>query len=400
MVKKSKGDLSKRVTLRKKYSILRHVRDHRRDVRRAMKRNKAPKRRKLFADETAILHLPNKNSRKEDLLKSILEHREKKQSGAYANTAENASEPCAPNAIEGSETVQEAEISDFIVQLSNCLEVSSIVVHTADARAPLASICASTLTLWRQKGAKTVLLLHRHALLPEPVLRAWMKYFQNSEMFDHVVLNSPHSLVNLLETLRGKEETVTVSMCGLPNTGIESVREEIRTQPLHSVSAHDSSSVHASSFTTVDGIRVLFIPVTADILEQPIFGADCIFREWKDLMQGRSAHLTLCAEAILKLFPAQHITYHFKLPNETDLAPADIFKAIQARRGYRDIFQAVRDVLAEFHKGKLRWFCMPEGMEFACPNSTSTVIDESHLSTQSLLEASAQAQDEETEGEE
>ncbi|KNH08478.1 hypothetical protein XU18_1047 [Perkinsela sp. CCAP 1560/4] len=389
MVKKSKGDLSKRCTLKKKYSIIRHVRDHRRDVRRALKNKPKRTGKALFRQEKAILRLPNKHSQKDELLAAMLAHRQEKRSGRKApddQSEETAAGEASPQ--EGRDmTPSKEEQMDFTLQLAHSMEMSDLLVYVVDGRAPLASISETMIALWKSRGIPILLLLAKREVTPVAILEKWVEFFKRDQRFDSVMLYQPEAVVEFAKKLCPSQKSLSVTVLGLPNTGVSKVRADLEALPKWKFSVHDSYQLQQSELSELDvGSRFIFLPEDAELVQQPFFGLDCIFRDWKTIIQKPALELILSAEEILSHFPTELLTLHYKLANEHELTPRQVLDRIKQHRGQKDMHQTARDVVADFHSSRLKWCCLPPGSPDKFEElDLWTFLDEALLSTQDFM---------------
>eukprot|EP00250_Pteridium_aquilinum_P014660 c22126_g1_i1 orf=370-2133(-) len=205
MVKKSKKSKSKRVPLRKKYKILKKVKEHHK--KKAKEAKKLGNRKKPVEKDPGI---PNAWPFKEQELQALearraraleeieLKKQAKKEraekrklglmNGEEAGLAdlakiaanrtsefEKRSKPGKDNA-----TIRDGSQRSFYRELLKVIEASDVIIEVLDARDPLGSRCKDVerLVVKSGPGKHLVLLLNKIDLIPKEVAEKWLKYLR------------------------------------------------------------------------------------------------------------------------------------------------------------------------------------------------------------------------------
>jgi len=189
-----------------------------------------------------------------------------------------------------------------------------------------------------------------------------------------------------MKKLRGTQRQMAVTVVGMPNTGVSTIRGELELLPKVHFNIHDASDTHRESFTGARGTRFIFLPEPVDLVSQPIFGLDCIFREWTTVIQRPEKDIAMFATEILKGFATDKLTFHYKLANEKNLSPQEVLERIQQFRGLKSIHHAAKDVVRDFHSGRLKWCCVPPKLSINLDElDLWTFFDERQFCTQDIL---------------
>eukprot|EP00008_Paramoeba_atlantica_P008183 CAMPEP_0201477484 /NCGR_PEP_ID=MMETSP0151_2-20130828/2499_1 /ASSEMBLY_ACC=CAM_ASM_000257 /TAXON_ID=200890 /ORGANISM="Paramoeba atlantica, Strain 621/1 / CCAP 1560/9" /LENGTH=392 /DNA_ID=CAMNT_0047858221 /DNA_START=49 /DNA_END=1227 /DNA_ORIENTATION=+ len=388
MPKRSKGDLSKRQTLKKKFSVLRHVREHRRDVKRAIRKTKSIRdsRPQNFHAERAILSIPRKTSNVEDLLQGMLDVRaqEKKQgksvvSNSKASVLKNDSQKGQEAAVRKKKIFED---QDFSLQLVKCLDMSQLLILVVDARAPLSGV-SSTLLLAAEVHNNTpvLLLLSKQNLVPSSIAQAWVSYLEKVEKFAGVLLYDSTAVVAWIQRRFGLQK-VFVTIAGFPNVGVRTLTQNLADMQGGRVSVHVSSEAAKGRVPHSKEVTLLTLPQNAEFLRQPLCGLDAIYRPWS-YIERHLNDIELHAEEVLSHFLPETICTHYRMGlsnQETNSDPANIISKIAKRRHYKNTQDAAKAVMFDYTTGKLKWCCLPPNCGMKTDNLT--VLDESLLHTQ------------------
>lgn len=205
MVKKSKKSKSKRVPLRKKYKILRKVKEHHK--KKAKEAKKLGKRKKPVEKDPGI---PNAWPFKEQELQALearraralqemelkkqakKERAEKRKLGLIdeeehglvdlAQTAANRTTEFEKRSRPGKDntTNRDGSQRSFYKELLKVIEASDVIIEVLDARDPLGSRCKDVERLVVKSGPTKhlVLLLNKIDLIPREVAEKWLKYLR------------------------------------------------------------------------------------------------------------------------------------------------------------------------------------------------------------------------------
>eukprot|EP00760_Papus_ankaliazontas_P008432 PhM_4_TR13814/c0_g1_i1/m.18950/K14538/NUG1, GNL3; nuclear GTP-binding protein len=394
MVKRSKRSLSKRQTLRRKFSILKKVREHKRDMRSAAKRMKKEghKRSDDFKSERAVLNVPMKNSEKEDLLRAAIaarkEAKELKKEKKLKRKNEDPDAAARRQAAAQAEArrqaairaKKEAENMDFALQLEKCLGMSNLMIIAVDARCPSASLSDNLVAAAAIHKVPLMVLLTKHDLVPSEVVQAWVQHLQANTKAKFVIPYNATTFVATLQKEYGMGNKVYATIVGLPNVGVRTVCKDLEEVQGGRVSVHPSKEAARGRVPYSKEICVMTLPTEPTITQLPLFGPDTVFRPWQNLVNNLK-DVELHAEEVLRHFEARAVclNYRMGLPAK-EPTPAELLALIGKRRSLQDIREAARIVLVDFNQGTLKWCCVPPTM--AAIREGWTVLDESFLATQ------------------
>jgi len=167
----AKKHKSKRLTLKDKYKIQKKVREHRRKLRRAERKN--PKKRKLLP-----IIIPNNYPLKQQLLEQIQrdELNEKKELRKVNELAHNVKPTLTKKEKKVVIDARTMYLDNFKEMIKSC----SIVFEILDVRDPLStrSISVEKQILEINPNIKLVLVLNKIDLVPKISVENWLKYFR------------------------------------------------------------------------------------------------------------------------------------------------------------------------------------------------------------------------------
>jgi ribosome biogenesis GTPase A len=380
--------MSKRQTLRKKFSIQRHVREHHRDVRKAIKKVKKESgtRPSAFQSERAVLKVPMKDTSKEELLRLAIAARAEgkiqkklKKTAVKSTVDEVALAEAAVRRQESAKAKKLAEDQDFTLQLAKCLAMSSIFIHVVDARAPNAGL-SENLTLAAEVHKLPVLiLLTKTDLVPVEVVEAWVKHLKKLPGVFDVMPYDATTLVSTLQRKFGMGTKVYATIAGLPNAGLRTLTANLTELQGGRVSVHPSKEAAKGRVPHSNEIVLLTLPHETTFNQQNVCGLDCVYRSWQFIVNNLK-DVELHAEEVVKYFEPKALCTFYRMALVSDTSPGAILQAIARRRSLTDVREAARLVLVDYNTGKLQWCCVPPGVTHI--RDGWTVIDEAFLSTQ------------------
>ncbi|KAJ7537232.1 hypothetical protein O6H91_12G104000 [Diphasiastrum complanatum] len=208
MVKRSKKSKSKRVPLRKKYKILKKVKEHHK--KKAKEAKKLGKRKAKVEKDPGI---PNAWPFKEQELQALEARRaralkeieDKKQArkeraqkrklglidedddglthlsaDATARDIEFAERNANSAVLATNESVQDGSYKAFYRELLKVIEASDVVIQVLDARDPLGTRCPDLERLVLKSGVnkRVILLLNKIDLVPKEIAEKWLSYLR------------------------------------------------------------------------------------------------------------------------------------------------------------------------------------------------------------------------------
>ncbi|XP_024533646.1 guanine nucleotide-binding protein-like NSN1 [Selaginella moellendorffii] len=287
MVKKSKKSKSKRVPLRKKYKIIKKVKEHHKKKAKEAKKQIGKKKPKVEKDPG----IPNAWPFKEQELKALEERRarvlkelEEKKLAKKLRAKERAElrKRGVPEKNELDDLVRDTETRTaqferasrnktsssssqdgskraFYKELLKVIEASDVIIEVLDARDPLGTRCPDMerLVFKSQTSKRLVLLLNKIDLVPKEIAEKWLKYLReelptvafkcNTQMQrsnlsrkkskSKVILETSSdclgadTLLQLLKNYSRSDElkrAITVGIVGLPNVGKSSLINSLK----------------------------------------------------------------------------------------------------------------------------------------------------------------------------
>ncbi|XP_042499414.1 guanine nucleotide-binding protein-like NSN1 [Macadamia integrifolia] len=199
MVKRSKKSKSKRVPLKKKYKIIKKVKEHHKKKAKEAKKLGINNKRKVEKDPG----IPNDWPFKEQELKALearrakaleeleqkkaarKERAQKRKLGLLEDDGASEKEQIFGDGIDGVVSPKIAKIQDnsdraFYKELAKVIEASDVILEVLDARDPLGTRCFDMEKMVLKSGPNKhlVLLLNKIDLVPREAVEKWLKYLR------------------------------------------------------------------------------------------------------------------------------------------------------------------------------------------------------------------------------
>lgn len=198
MVKKSKKSKSKRVPLRKKYKIIRKVKEHHKKKAKEAKKLGLNNKSKVVKDPG----IPNDWPFKEQELKALeakrhrlLQEREEKKAARKERAQKRKlglledEEMGEQSAVKDERATDDSVVKSrnhdhseraFYKELVKVIEASDVILEVLDARDPLGTRCIDMEKMVLKSGPEKhlVLLLNKIDLVPREAVEKWLKYLR------------------------------------------------------------------------------------------------------------------------------------------------------------------------------------------------------------------------------
>ncbi|GAB2242124.1 hypothetical protein Droror1_Dr00018899 [Drosera rotundifolia] len=420
MVKKSKKSKSKRVTLKKKYKIIRKVKEHHKKKAKEAKKLGLHKRKKVEKDPG----IPNDWPFKEEELKALearraraveeleqkkaaRKERAKKRKLGLIENDETSMEDQALGSNEADDHVvlrKHGDVKDhseraFYKELVKVIEASDVILEVLDARDPLGTRCVDMESMVLRSGPdkKLVLLLNKIDLVPREAVEKWLKYlreelptvaFKCSTQQQRTNLGwksskavKPNNLLQtsdclgaetLLKLLKNYsrsheiKKSITVGIIGLPNVGKSSLINSLKRSHVVNVGATPGLTRSMQEVHLDKNVKLLDCPGVV-MLKSAESDASIALRNCKRIEKLEDPVGPV--KEILKLCPANVLVTLYKVPGfdsvDEFLRDVATVRGRLKKGGIVDVDAAARIVLHDWNEGKILYYTMPPSREEA-----------------------------------
>ncbi|KAK7290463.1 hypothetical protein RIF29_04906 [Crotalaria pallida] len=410
MVKRSKKSKSKRVPLKKKYKIIRKVKEHHK------KKAKEAKKLNLHKKVEKDPGIPNDWPFKEQELKALEARRAKAIEELEQKKAERKerarkrklglledddnSNPVEKVSLEDSKkftsVANSKDNSDraFYKDLVKVIEASDVILEVLDARDPLGTRCVDMEKMVMKAGPEKhlVLLLNKIDLVPREAVEKWLKYFReelptvafkcstqqqksnlgwksskkaakSSEILQLSDCLGADTLLKLLKNYSRSHEikkSITVGLIGLPNVGKSSLINSLKRCHAVNVGATPGLTRSLQEVQLDKNVKLLDCPGVV-MLKSKENDASIVLKNCKRI--EKLGDPINPVKEILKLCPVKLLVTLYKIPSFDSVD--DFLQKVATVRGKLkkgaivDVEAAARIILHDWNEGKIPYYTMP-----------------------------------------
>ncbi|KAF3796313.1 Guanine nucleotide-binding protein-like [Nymphaea thermarum] len=411
MVKKSKKSKSKRVSLKKKYKIIKKVKEHHR--KKAKEAKKLGFKRKKVEKDPGI---PNDWPFKEQELRALearraraLEELEQKKAlrkeraqkrklglleGDEQKDIGSDKQSKAVNDGMGMSKIHDNSERAFYKELVKVIEVSDVILEVLDARDPLGTRCIEMEKMVQKHGPEKhlVLLLNKIDLVPREAAEKWLKYLReelpavafkcntqeqrsnlgwksapkaarSSNLLQTSDCLGAETLIKLLKNYSRSHElkkSITVGVVGLPNVGKSSLINSLKRSHVVNVGATPGLTRTMQEVQLDKNVKLLDCPGVV-MLKPRENGVSIALRNCKRI-EKLDDPISPVRE-ILKLCPAEKLMAVYKLPSFSSvdefLQKVASLRGKLKKGGVLDMEAAAKIVLRDWNEGKIPYYTFP-----------------------------------------
>ncbi|KAK7344712.1 hypothetical protein VNO77_14666 [Canavalia gladiata] len=427
MVKKSKKSKSKRVPLRKKYKIIRKVKEHKRKKAKEAKKLNLSGKKKVEKDPgipndwpfkeqelkalearraQAIQELEQKKAERKERARKrklgLLEEEDNSKSGEMDSPKDSNDFATVRKTREGSDRA-------FYKDLAKVIDASDVILEVLDARDPMGTRCVDIEKMVMKSGPDKhlVLLLNKIDLVPREAVEKWLKYLREelptvafkcstqqqrsnlgwkssktAKSSNTLQLSDCLGADTLLKLLKNYsrsyeiKKSITVGLIGLPNVGKSSLINSLKRCHAVNVGATPGLTRSMQEVQLDKNVKLLDCPGVV-MLKSQENDASIALKNCKRIEKLDDPISPV--KEILKLCPAKLLVTLYKIPSFDSV---DGFLRIVAtvrgklrKGGIVDIDAAARIVLHDWNEGKIPYYTMPPIRDQGEPSEAKIVSE-------------------------
>ncbi|KAK3205661.1 hypothetical protein Dsin_019707 [Dipteronia sinensis] len=418
MVKKSKKSKSKRVPLKKKYKIIRKVKEHH--------KKKAKEAKKLNVKNNKVEKdpgIPNDWPFKEQELKALearraraIEELEQKKAARKERAQKRKlgllEDDNIPNLDNPSAIFQKSrDNSDraFYKELVKVIDASDVILEVVDARDPLGTRCVDMEKMVMKAGPDKhlVLLLNKIDLVPREAVEKWLTYLREelpavafkcstqeqrsnlgwksskaaktSNILQTSDCLGAETLIKLLKNYSRSHEikkSITVGIIGLPNVGKSSLINSLKRCHVANVGATPGLTRSLQEVQLDKNVKLLDCPGVV-MLKSAENDASIALRNCKRIEKLEDPVGPV--KEILNLCPARLLVTLYKIPSfdsvDDFLQKVATVRGKLKKGGIVDVEAAARIVLHDWNEGKIPYYTMPPTRDQGEPSEARIVSE-------------------------
>ncbi|XP_050363604.1 guanine nucleotide-binding protein-like NSN1 [Argentina anserina] len=425
MVKKSKKSKSKRVPLKKKYKVIRKVKEHHK--KKAKEAKKLGFQRKKVEKDPGI---PNDWPFKEQELKALearrarvideieqkkaarKERAQKRKLGELEEDNNSKLDEVEKSTDDSAEFSKNRDTSDraFYKELVKVIEASDVILEVLDARDPLGTRCVDMEKMVRKSDPNKhlVLLLNKIDLIPREAVEKWLTYLREelpavafkcstqeqksnlgwkasskkskpSNLLQTSDCLGAETLLKLLKNYSRSHEikkSITVGIIGLPNVGKSSLINSLKRCRVVNVGSTPGLTRSLQEVQLDKNVKLLDCPGVV-MLKSTENDASIALRNCKRIEKLEDPIGPV--KEILKLCPARLLVSIYKLPSfdtvDDFLQKVATVRGKLKKGGIVDIGAAARIVLHDWNEGKIPYYTMPPARSQEEPSEAKIVSE-------------------------